>query len=210
MGIRTKDIKKTATIAQFAQHIPLILPPGSATFFAAATARTNIVLGFAFTLAGRAHGAVGAVHLNLATATDFTNAFSVSVLLTGRDENHEAITETVTITGNGTAAQTVASNTLFSSLDSAVVTSVTGNVAGIGTALTFSLGSADTASCKVPNPYRGVPAASMQIIALGTVATIAATSVAPHNFLTVPNTTNQVRICAVGIFGQDPRSFLEA
>lgn len=209
MGIRTKDIKKSSTAWPWLSHTPIILPPGSATFHAAAVARTSIVTGFAFTLAQRASGGSCTLSLVLATATDFTSAFAVSVLLVGRDENHEPIAETVTITGNGTAAQVVTSLQFFSSLDSATVTAVTGNVAGIGTALTFSIGTSDGTSSRIPNPYRGVPAANLNLIAAGGVASIAATSTAPHTTLVVPNTTNQVRLVFCGIFGVDPKSFLE-
>lgn len=208
MGIRTKDIKKSATIAQFAQHVPLVLPPGNTTFFAAAVAAASINPPFAFTLAARAHGGASAISFAVGgTATTFTSSFSLTLQLIGRDENHQPISEIVTLVGTG-AATAVTTNQFFSSLDSATVLSEVGDVSTL-TGPTFSIGCADGTSTRIPNPYRGVPAANLTLIAAGGAALIAATSTAPHTALVVPNTVAQVRLIFVGIFGQDPTSFLE-
>ena len=214
MAIRTKDIKKTATIAQIAYHTPILVPPDVAALYGAAAAAASMVAGFAFTVAGRAWGGASSVAIVATTATGFTGGMTLSVLVTGRDENHDVYSETITITGNAAATQSASSNGLFSSVDSMVVVAVSGGTAGSGATFQIGTGAGTAGSLiKIPNPYRGVPATSLvgYFSGAGIAAPMTLTSSAPHNVLTYASqvTVNQVRMGIMGIFGQDPRSFME-
>ena len=217
MAHRTSNIEKSSTMWPLLSHTPILLPPSNAALYAAAVAAaTSAVAGFSFTMAQRAWGGASSIDIVATTATGFTSGMTLVFQVVGRDENHEPISEFITFTGNAAATQRSTSVGLYSSVDSVTTFAITaGTPSGSGALFGVGVATAtagDTA--KIPNPYRGVPATSLACWSMFTAfgsATLSATSVAPHTALTVVlGTTNQVRVASVGIFGQDPRSFLEA
>lgn len=219
MGIRAKDIERGSMLGQFASHPFLWIPPNDIDYYTLAALGNTLTVGLALTMnATRSWGGASSVNFSAAAAGGGNNA-TVTVFVTGRDENHEPVTETIVLAGGGSVNVITASGTqLFSSVDSATITAISGSPPAVNYSVGIGSGQAND-QVRVPSPYRGIvlPAAPNNTMVLAAIGAnlpannLVATSVAPRHeqLLVTLGIVNQVRIAAVGIHGQDPRTFME-
>lgn len=183
--VRTSNLDRGTAMGYLARH-PLILLPSNVTNnwasvqAAAGLTATTYTVFPTRTAFGVNGGAVGNVTVNITTPAGFVSTMTLSIEVSGKDENFNPVTEIINCVGNGSATA-FAGQQLFSEVGVIRYASI-GAVAFSGSGASVLIGSGDgvstSATILIPNLFPTLPASSISLIANGANPNAAASYIA--------------------------------